>query len=112
MTKFSDIQFTPRAEFSLNRLTDHEKKGVVRSLQKARSMGLTPPTASKLTGYGDIYLIRAGEELRVIFQAVKNMPTILDIVRHDKLQFISDMFKDSGMKDFQGCAFGGHRTEC
>lgn len=96
LSEFSNIQLTPRAEISLNRLTDHERKGVIRSLHKARSSGLTPPAASKLPGCGDIYLIRAGGELRVIFQTVRNASTILDIVRHDKLQFISDMFRDSG----------------
>ncbi|QTA93078.1 hypothetical protein [Desulfonema magnum] len=94
MSKLSNFQLTPRAEICLNRLTDYEKDGVVSALSEARSTGFTPPAASKLRGYGDIYLIRAGENLRVIFQAARNASTILDIVRHEKLQFISDMLKD------------------
>ena len=45
---------------------------------------------------GEIYLIRAGKDLRIIVKKTGEKLEALDIVRHDKLQYAYETFRHGG----------------
>lgn len=86
--KISDrpLELSRRAEVSIDRLAESDRKKVIRSIEKVLALGLEPPYAAKLKGMDNTFVIRAGLDLRIIFQVTSEFVRITDIARHDKLE--------------------------
>jgi hypothetical protein len=80
------LELSRRAEVALDRLAEPDRNKVIRSIEKALGLGLKPPYAAKLKGVENTFIIRAGLDLRIIFQVRNETVRIADIVRHDKLE--------------------------
>lgn len=80
------LELSRRAEVTLDRLAESDRKKVIRSIEKALALGLEPPYAAKLKGMENTFIIRAGLDLRIIFQVTSEFVRISDIARHDKLE--------------------------
>ncbi|MCH7349794.1 hypothetical protein [Aeromonas sp. MR7] len=80
------IELSRRAEVTLDRLPESDRKKVLRSIEKVLALGLEPPYAAKLKGMENTFVIRAGLDLRIIFQVTSEFVRISDIARHDKLE--------------------------
>ena len=78
------IEFSKRAEISIDRLSNSDKKKVIKNIFKVVELGLEPPYAAKLKGLDNTYVIRAGLDLRIIFQVCPDYIRIIDIARHEK----------------------------
>lgn len=80
------LELSRRAEVTLDRLAESDRKKVFRSIEKVLALGLVPPYAAKLKGMENTFIIRAGLDLRIIFQVTNEFVRITDIARHDKLE--------------------------
>lgn len=80
------LELSRRAEVTLDRLAESDRKKVLRSIEKVLALGLEPPYAAKLKGMENTFIIRAGLDLRIIFQVTSEFVRISDIARHDKLE--------------------------
>ena len=91
-----NIEFTRRAEIALNRLSEKDRKRVLKNIEKVFTLGLKPPFAAKLKDIKNTFLVRAGHDLRIIFLVETEFVRIIDIARHDKLKQISIANKTQG----------------
>lgn len=80
------LEISKRAEISIDRLTDSDRKKVISNIEKVINLGLEPPYAAKLKGLENSYVIRAGRDLRIVFQVMPDYVRIIEISRHDKFQ--------------------------
>ncbi len=82
------VTYTRKALIAQDTLTPAEQSRVeatVRSLdQPGKNFGRSR-TIKKLTLPGEVYIARAGESLRVIFEVTPEGSHILDIVRRERL---------------------------
>lgn len=80
------LELSRRAEITLDRLSASDRKKVIQNIEKVLALGLRPPYAAKLKGMDNTFVIRAGLDLRIIFQVKDEYVRITDIARHDKLE--------------------------
>jgi hypothetical protein len=86
-----------RAEVALERLQVQDQRRIAFALEKLAAGGMASRDIRKLPGAkGEIYLIRAGRDLRIIIRRTENAVEVLDIVRHDKLQQVYNTFRRGG----------------
>ena len=96
--KDRDLEFSRRAEISLDCLSELDKTKVFKNIEKVLSLELQPPYAARLKGMKDTFLVRASRNLRVIFSVGPKSIRILDIMPHDKLKHLSMIGRGSGVK--------------
>jgi hypothetical protein len=92
------IQIARRAEVALERLQPQDRRRIASALEKLAAGGMASKDISKLGAgaKGEIYLIRAGRDLRIIIKRTEDAVEVLDIVRHDKLRQVYDTFRRGG----------------
>jgi hypothetical protein len=92
------IELARRAEVALERLQSLDRQRIKHILERVAQSGLRFKDVSKLCAgaRGEVYLIRAGRDLRIIAKKTGNELEVLDIVRHDKLRNIYDTFRRGG----------------
>lgn len=92
------LDFTERAEVAYGRLPKAVQVRIDEVLQRIQQIGLRRPYVVKIRGYEKIYLARASNDIRIIFQVEGDTMTILDIVSHDKIQRLSRLYNwDTGV---------------
>jgi mRNA-degrading endonuclease RelE of RelBE toxin-antitoxin system len=92
------IELSRRAEVALERLQPRDRRRIVFAIDRLAEAGLSSKDVSKLGAgaRGEIYLIRAGRDLRIIVKKISGLLEVLDIVRHDKLRQVYDTFRHGG----------------
>lgn len=92
------IQIARRAEVALERLQPQDRRRIASALEELAAGGMASKDISKLGAgaKGEIYLIRAGRDLRIIIKRTEDAVEVLDIVRHDKLRQVYDTFRRGG----------------
>ncbi len=92
------IEIARRAEVALERLQPREQRRIGFALDRLTEVGLASRDVSKLGkgANGEVYLIRAGRDLRIIVRRTDDVLEVLDIVRHDKLRQAYNIFRHGG----------------
>ena len=86
------FEFTERAEVAYGRLPKAVQVRIDEVLQRIQRIGLRRPYVAKIRGHERIYLARASNDIRIIFQVEGDTMTILDIVSRDKIQRLSRLY--------------------
>jgi mRNA-degrading endonuclease RelE of RelBE toxin-antitoxin system len=90
------LEISSRAEVAVNRLPDVDRKRVLKSIEKVFAFGLRPPYAAKLRGLNNVFIIKAGLDLRIIFSVNHEAVRIVDVVRRDKLRQLAGINSEIG----------------
>lgn len=87
------LELSRRAEVALNRLTSKDKDKIIKSIKKVLDVGLQSPYTAKLKGMENTFLVRAGQDLRIIFLLENGYIRIIDIARPEKIKQLSKISK-------------------
>ena len=92
------MELARRAEVALERLQPRDRRCIQSTLERVAQVGLSFKDVSKLGAgaRGEIYLIRAGKDLRILIKKAGDELEVLDIVRHDKLRHAYATFRHGG----------------
>ncbi len=86
MSKEYLIEYADRAQVSYDRLPPATQERVEQVIDRLQHVEFRAPYARKISGSPGMYIGRATRDLRIIFYKSDDVITVLDIVRHDKLQ--------------------------
>ena len=92
MSRIDSFDWTPRADVAFQRLPESVQTRIESALSKIKQIGPRSPYVAKIRGQHNMYIVRAGKDMRVIFQLEDNIAMIADIVQADKLHTLAHLY--------------------
>jgi len=77
------IHYDPQAEAALSSLDSDERSRLIASIHQLAGLGVSDPRVARLNGTGNgtpSYVLRAPDDLRVVFTASRDRITVLDVL--------------------------------